>query len=398
MARKGSEPAISERSYRLADGTKSRTYSVRYFDRSGVRRRLSCGSREEADFERARLVLEQTRGVVSETTAPAPDPELEPALTVGEFWPTWLGDARSRLTRTTLQEYERIFRAHVAPRFAAVAMDGVRPRMVSQWRAGLLEAGVGVESIRRAMVLLQAMFTVAIEWGEASANPVSVVRKPRQGRKRAVAPLAPEAVELLRAELLRRGSPLSAALVSVLAYAGLRPGEALALEVRHVRDQTILVEQALSDGELKVQKTGRQYRTVDLLGILGDELRASMDATGALDPEALVFPRADGGVWRGDCWNNWRNRHFHPAAAAAGLGRPRPYDLRHSFASLLIREQRTSIVELAEQLGHAPTMTLNTYAHVFAEHRRQAPVDVEEWIARAREAALQPIERPPGRP
>ncbi len=186
--------------------------------------------------------------------------------------------------------------------------------------------------------------------------------------------------------------------MSVLAYAGLRPGEALALEVRHVRDQTILVEQALSDGELKVQKTGRQYRTVDLLPILGDELRESIDVTGARDPEALVFPRADGGVWRGDCWNNWRNRHFHPAAAAAGLGRPRAYDLRHSFASLLIREQRTSIVELAEQLGHAPTMTLNTYAHVFAEHRRQAPVDVEEWIARARAAALHPIERPPGRP
>ncbi len=312
MARKGSEPAISERSYRLADGTQSRTYSVRYFDRSGVRRRLACASREEADFERARIVLEQTRGVVSETTAPQPDPDLEPALTVGEFWPTWLGDARSRLTRTTLQEYERIFNAHVRSRFASVALDGIRPRMVSQWRADLLDAGVGVESIRRAMVLLQAMFTVAIEWGEASANPVSVVRKPRQGRKRAVAPLAPEAVELLRAELLRRGSPLSAALVSVLAYAGLRPGEALALEVRHVRDQTILVEQALSDGELKVQKTGRQYRTVDLLPILGDELRESIDVTGARDPEALVFPRADGGVWRGDCWNNWRNRHFHP--------------------------------------------------------------------------------------
>ena len=35
-------------------------------------------------------------------------------------------------------------------------------------------------------------------------------------------------------------------------------------------------------------------------------------------------------------------------AAAAGLGRPRPYDLRHSFASLLIREQRASIVERAD--------------------------------------------------
>jgi hypothetical protein len=81
--------------------------------------------------------------------------------------------------------------------------------------------------------------------------------------------------------------------------------------------------------------------------------------------------------------NNWRNCQFHPAAAA-GLGRPRPYELRHAFASLLIREQRTSIVELAEQLGHAPTLTLSTYTHVFREHRRSAPLDVTERIRLAR--------------
>jgi len=395
MARKGSEPAISERSYRLVDGSLSRTYSVRYFDRGGVRRRVSCASREEADFERARIVLEQTRGIVADAAGPGPGAVA--SITVAEFWPTWLADARSRLTRATALEYERIYRTRVGPRFGSVPLDGIRPRMISEWRADLAQGGVGPEASRRAMMLLQAMFTVAIEWGEATANPVAVVRKPRQGRRRAVAAIAPEAVELLRAELLRRGSPRSAALVSVLAYAGLRPGEALALEVRHVRERTILVEQALSDGELKIQKTGRQYRTVDLLGVLADELRRWMQETGAGDPEALIFPRDDGQAWRTDDWNNWRNRHFYPAAKAAGLGHPRPYDLRHSFASLLIREQRTSIVELAEQLGHAPTMTLNTYAHVFAEHRREEPVDVEEWIARAREAALQPSERPPGR-
>lgn len=73
--------------------------------------------------------------------------------------------------------------------------------------------------------------------------------------------------------------------------------------------------------------------------------------------------------------------------ARVGLGEPSPYGLRHSFASLLIPEQRVSLVDLAEQLGHAPTMTLNTYAHVMSEYRRSAPVDVEEWIMRARRAA-----------
>ena len=37
----------------------------------------------------------------------------------------------------------------------------------------------------------------------------------------------------------------------------------------------------------------------------------------------------------------------------------RPYDLRHAFCSLLIAEG-LSVVEVARQAGHAPTMTLDT--------------------------------------
>ena len=48
--------------------------------------------------------------------------------------------------------------------------------------------------------------------------------------------------------------------------------------------------------------------------------------------------------WRDHDWKNWRRRIFEPAAKAAGLERVRPYDLRHSFASLLIHEGRLSIV------------------------------------------------------
>ena len=316
--------------------------------------------------------------------------EPEPVgMTVGAFWEAWIADARTRLQRATIKEYERVFRVRLAPRFGALPLDAIKPRMVSQWRAELVAAKTGPEAIRRAMTLLQAMYSVAIEWGEASANPVAVVRKPRQGRRRAVHPLTPEDVERLRVELGRDGDLRSTTLVSVLAYAGLRPGEALGLELRHIRERTILVEQAVSNGELKVQKTGRIYRTVDLVGPLAADVAAWCAHASINDADALLFPRSDGTPWRTDDWNNWRNRRFFPCAKAAGLGRPRPYDLRHSFASLLIREQRTSIVELADQLGHAPTMTLNTYAHVFAEHRRETPVDIGDWIERARAEAAE---------
>jgi integrase len=232
------------------------------------------------------------------------------------------------------------------------------------------------------MVLLQSMFTVAIEWGEAMSNPVSVVRKPRQGRERAVRVVAPSGVEAVRRSMLATGDVMGATIVSVLAYAGLRPGEAVALERVHVRNDTLLIEQAVANGKLKLQKTGRVYRTVDLLPALADDLAVWLELLPA--DQSALFLRDDGELWRTTDWNNFRKRRFYVATKAAGVGRPRPYNLRHSFASLRIREKELSIVELAAQLGHSPTETLKTYAHVFAEHRRGHPVSAAELIAEAR--------------
>jgi hypothetical protein len=52
----------------------------------------------------------------------------------------------------------------------------------------------------------------------------------------------------------------------------------------------------------------------------------------------------------------------------------------------MIREGQLTIVELAEQLGHAATETLKTYAHVFAEYRRQPRAPAQQLIAEARAA------------
>ena len=303
------------------------------------------------------------------------------AMKLAEFWPMWQSDVQARLAGETVALYQRCWNGRIEPRFGHMSMRDITPRAVSQWRAELQRAGIGPEAIRKAMMVLQNMFSVAIEWGEATTNPVSVVRKPRQGRRRTIEVLSPQDVERVRRWLLDRGDRYSATLVSVLAYTGTRPGEALGLEGRHLRQETLLVEQANADGKLKLQKTSRVYRTVDLL----DAPRADLTAwISDRHSAGAVFARSDGEFLRRTDWNNWRNRRFYAACEACGLGRPRPYDLRHSFASLLIREQKTSIVELAQQLGHSPTETLKTYGHVFAEYRRQQPVPADDWIAQAR--------------
>ena len=94
--------------------------------------------------------------------------------------------------------------------------------------------------------------------------------------------------------------------------------------------------------------------------------------------------------WRATDWRNWRKRIYKPVAEAVGIDGARPYDLRHAFASLLIYEGRLSVVDIAAQLGHNPTVCLDTYAHVMAEQRGAEPVSAEAEIAAARAAASAP--------
>ena len=98
-----------------------------------------------------------------------------------------------------------------------------------------------------------------------------------------------------------------------------------------------------------------------------------------------MFPSPAGETWSDEDWRNWRRRVFRPAADAAVAERgARPYDLRHSSVSLLIREG-ASIVEVARQAGHAPTVTLDTYGHVFDELEGADRVSADAEIRRARE-------------
>jgi hypothetical protein len=99
------------------------------------------------------------------------------------------------------------------------------------------------------------------------------------------------------------------------------------------------------------------------------------------------LPDHDRDLWRDHDWRNWRWRIFDPLAATAGAPGMRPYDLRHAFCSLLIAEG-LSVVEVARQAGHAPTMTLDTYAHVMADHDGAERLSAEAAIRAARDAEV----------
>ena len=138
----------------------------------------------------------------------------------------------------------------------------------ARWQADRLTAGAGPSAVRKALTLLGGILQRAHESGKIPTNPGRLVRKAPTRRPAEVQALAPGTVEAMRAV----SQPRDAMLLAVLAYAGLRPGEALALRWTDLRENTILVERAVSLGQVKGTKTG-QNRTVRLLSPLAVDFR-----------------------------------------------------------------------------------------------------------------------------
>jgi integrase len=231
------------------------------------------------------------------------------------------------------------------------------------------------------MDLLGSVLEHAFVAGRVGENPVRRVKKARLPRREEVQALSPGTIETMRTSLGAR----DAALISVLAYAGLRPGEALGLRWGDVRERTILIQRSVSLGEEADTKT-RQHRTVRMLAPLASDLRLWRMAAGRPDDRQLVFPGKDGQPWTQAAYQSWRRRSCKRATHAAGVGHARPYDLRHGFASLLLHEGR-SVIYVARQLGHDARLTLTRYGHVIDELEDAPRIEAEAAIAKARLAA-----------
>jgi integrase len=300
-------------------------------------------------------------------------------VTLGEYVvDTWCEAYASELSPKTWQNYGQLLNKHILPSLGPLELRSIRPETLARWQAERLAAGYGRVSVRYALTLLGAILQRAFENGQIQSNPARAVRKASLPRRDEVRPLAPASIERMRSA----SSPRDATLISVLAYGGLRPGEALALQWRDVREQTVLVERAISLGEEKDTKTAA-HRTVRLLEPLARDLREWRLRSGRPSGSSLVFPSATGTPWTLAAYQSWRRRAFKRAIEAAGVEHARPYDLRHSFASLLLHEGR-SVIYVARQLGHDARLTLGTYGHVMDEFEDTPRLDAQTVIAEAR--------------
>lgn len=336
-------------------------WRVRWRDVSGRNRSKVLGRKRDAEAFDAEVKRRRRTGELA-----AMDGGRE---TLDEYVTgVWSRAHAAHLARRTREIYSSLYDLHIGPRLGEMQLREIDPEIVATFQGQMIAEGVRPHAVQKSMTLLGAILQRAAESRRILYNPQRVVRKARLPHSTEVRPLAPATVERLRAACDLR----DATIVSVLAYAGVRPGELRLLKWSDVGERTLLVN---------APKTGGR-RNVRLLSPLVDDLeewRAESDAS----QDKPIFAATNGDHWTANGFEKWRRRRFAPALPRAGLPSARPYDLRHSFASLLLHEGR-SVIYVARQLGHGAELTMRTYGHVIEELEDAPRLPAEDAIVGAR--------------
>lgn len=290
---------------------------------------------------------------------------------------------------------------HVGHKFGNWKLTEVnRAEPVLLWHNEMAEAGATRAQMFAAHSLLVNLVSHAVTHDYLPRNRLQG-HLPGYAPEPVEDPWLPFEIELIRDHFLMRaqrsGSAEAfrrrrdAAFVSLMGYAGIRPGEGLTLTWPRLldadrRDVGTAVEirdtarktDALDKG--RRTKT-RRNRSVPLDPNLRDDLREWWMYSGR-PTTGLVLPTAPGAAAPFSI-HSWNGRHWKTALEAVGLDYKPPKHLRHSCVSMWIREcldRRT----VADRAGHSMQVCEATYVHAFATLDPSKPFAMTTAIAAAR--------------
>lgn len=348
-------------------------FEVDYRDHQGKRFRLLVGTEEEALAFAAKKAEELSQ-------APGPVVEHRDIL-LREYAALRLGVWKHHLAPRTIASYTERLTNHVLPILGDERVRDLRPRHVKNLLSVKQREGQSVLVIRG---VLSSLLTDAVDDEIITVNPcIGMTRKKRQPgavkADRKLRTLSRDQRDVFLAQAAKHPDRRRSVLFELLAKTGTRPNEALALAPEDINfmDETLQVERALDlDRTVRPTKT-YEARTVDLTPELVATLKrylvwlTELALRRGWGEVKWLFPNDDGKPFA----EPKIRKVFTRTLKQAGLPAFRLYDLRHTYASLLLAEG-APITYVAVQLGHRkPTTTLRYYAHVIPrEGRRWASV------------------------
>lgn len=250
--------------------------------------------------------------------------------------------------------------------FAGTELRTLRRSHIEQWVKTMTDAGLAPQTIHSRVMVVRTVLRAAVRDRVIAADPSDGVVLPRRRRvEHSMTIPSPEDV----GALYRAAEPWFRAFIGLCAFAGLRLGEASAVQVsdidflrRTLSVQRQVQREPTKELEIRAPKYGSErtiYLPDGLLLILSQHI-SEIGVYG--DDEWLFFgdhglparPRKMAYTW-------------DKTVKAAGIEKTTMHSLRHFFASGLIASG-CDVVTVQRAMGHAnATTTLNTYSHLWPD-------------------------------
>jgi integrase len=327
---------------------------------------------KEANDQKIEALANQNRGILFS------DPK---GLTVDEYLQSWLSDtARYQVSEGTFLRYERTCRNHLLPFFGRLRMRDLTPTHVRAFKARKIEEGLNPNTVGVMQGVLNVALNQAVDDGLLPANPAARVKKAAARGESPMRALSNEEPSRLiaAAEATR-----DEALITLALRTGMRQGELAALrwedlDLSDAKRGTVTVRRSAdtrTQTRISTTKTGEERRVgigartvATLKAHKKRQLEERMGTSSWADP-GLVFLNTRGRIRRRDSVMRSLRRLLVQAGLPAEV---RFHDLRHTAATLAIK-QGIPIPTVSKMLGHSdPAMTLRRYAHVLEDMRQEA--------------------------
>lgn len=285
------------------------------------------------------------------------DPEQEPDQSplFPDFADLWLHESKIQWRASHLRNVESILESSLKPAFKNKRLTKItktdilaaRNKLASRkGRAGNTQ--MAPKTINSHMAILRMILTEGAERYDF-ANPYRNI-KPLKLKKVNIQPFSLDEVERITKYVREDYRNY----YQVRFFTGMRTGEIDGLKWEHVdfEKREILVRETLINGKTEYTKTDGSQREIPMFGPVYDALKAQHEATGKLSK--FVFCNRLGEPLD---HNNVTKRVWYPLLQALNLKKRRPYQTRHTAATLLLASGENP-EWVARVLGHSSTEML----------------------------------------
>ena len=328
---------------------------ARYFPGSSNARKFS-----EADA---------ARGHVNKTTTPL----------FNDFADTWFAEMQVQWRRSHSDTVATTLRGHLKPEFGDKEVGSITKAEILSFRSQLAKVRNGkgkplsAERINHIMTPLRMILNEAADRYEFTSPYLGIksLKVPRVD----VAPFTLEEVRQILATVREDYRNY----YTVRFFTGMRTGEIDGLQWQFVDfdRRQILVRQALVNDEMVYTKNDGSFRSIDMSGPVFDALLAQKEATGKFD---YVFCSRTGSPL---AHRNITQRVWYPLLRHLGLQKRRPYQTRHTAATLWLAAGEAP-EWIARQMGHTTTeMLFRVYSRYVPNLTRRDGSAMERLLLQA---------------